>query len=331
MLLVVAVPFVLGMIAPRAFGVRAACAEPIALVSDDAAMHTALVDAGDVVTVDVEKPPAVGELAAASRAIADRLNASVTVWLIPSGTSSTSLVTYDRGSDRVIVRDLPYALPLDAARATEAARIMRTMLRSMRTPDVGEGNGTQAASGGKASIGVAGGAGASGLVAPREPQFAFDLGGGVWVAAPGAIANPVVTATAAWRPHALGAAVQATFGPAAELEMSSFRGDVRDVVIAGLVRNALTLSSADLRIVPAAGAALHILHVAGDTLDSRRFDPALRVGMAVLRALPRDLEVGLDVSADCLLVRQKYQAGTEEILAVPRVQIVAAVVIGIRL
>jgi hypothetical protein len=41
--------------------------------------------------------------------------------------------------------------------------------------------------------------------------------------------------------------------------------------------------------------------------------------------------VGLDVSADCLLVRQRYEAGNQEILAVPRVQIVAAAVIGIRL
>jgi hypothetical protein len=55
------------------------------------------------------------------------------------------------------------------------------------------------------------------------------------------------------------------------------------------------------------------------------------VGLSALRDLPHDLEVGLDVSADCLLVRQSYVAGNEEILAVPRVQIVAAAVIGLRL
>ncbi|HUS31343.1 MAG TPA: hypothetical protein VMZ53_22685, partial [Kofleriaceae bacterium] len=70
---------------------------------------------------------------------------------------------------------------------------------------------------------------------------------------------------------------------------------------------------------------------AGNTVDSRRFDPAVRVGLAALRDLPRGLEVGLDVSADCLLLRQKYEAGNEQILAVPRVQLVTSVVIGIRL
>jgi hypothetical protein len=102
-------------------------------------------------------------------------------------------------------------------------------------------------------------------------------------------------------------------------------------VIAALARNALTLPGGQLRMVPAAGVALHMLHVAGNTVDSRRFDPAVRVGLAALRDLPHDLEVGLDVSADCLLVRQRYEAGNQEILAVPRVQIVAAAVIGIRL
>src|SRR5688500_8902646 len=103
---------------------RSASAETIALVSDDAALRAALVDAGDNVTVTAEPAPGVSELASSSRAIADRTGASVTVWLIP-GNSTASLVTYDRVLDRVIVRELPYAPPLDAARATEAARIVR--------------------------------------------------------------------------------------------------------------------------------------------------------------------------------------------------------------
>lgn len=299
--------------------VRAAHAEPIALVSDDAALHAALVDAGDAVTVANEQAPGVGDLAASSRAIADRLGATVTVWLVESG-ATTSLVTYDRVTDRVIVRELPYAPPLDAARATEAARIVRTMLRSMRTPDV-EARPAPPQSPFVQQIPV-----------QPEPRFAVGAGGGVWIAAPGAIANLALTVSAVWRPHGLGAALQATLAPAPAIAMSSFTGDVRDVVLAAVARNALGLpGTAHTRMVPAAGAALHIVHVAGNTVDSRRFDPAVRVGLAAVHDLAHGLEVGLDVSADCLLVRQKYEAGNQEILAVPRVQIVAALVIGIRL
>jgi hypothetical protein len=294
-------------------------ADTIALVSDDAALKAALVDAGDSVAVTSEAAPAVGDLAALSRAVAERLSASVTVWLIASP-STTSLVTYDRVSDRVIVRDLPYAPPLDAARATEAARIVRTMLRSMRTPDT------------PVPLALPATAVKDTLEPSRpEPRFSVAAGGGVWVAAPGAVANAALTITTVWRPQGLGVAVQATLAPAAELAMSAFTGDVSDVVIAALARNALTLPGGQLRMVPSAGVALHMLHVAGNTVDSRRFDPAVRVGLAALRDLPHQLEVGLDVSADCLLVRQRYEAGNQEILAVPRVQIVAAAVIGIRL
>ena len=307
-----------------------AAADTIALVSNDAALHAALVDAGDTVTVTIETAPGIGELAAASRAIADRSSAAVTVWLIP-GTTTASLVTYDRGTDRVIVRELPYSPPLDAARATEAARIVRTMLRSMRAPDVEDPAKAVAV---QVPTGTTPPAATVTTTAPvvREPQFSVGAGAGVWLAAPGSIANVAVTLTTAWRPHGLGAAVQATLAPAPEIAMSSFTGDVQDVVIAAVARNALELPGAGgVRLVPAAGVSLHLLHVAGNTVDSRRFDPAVRVGLAALRELPHELEVGLDVSADCLLQRQKYEAGNEEILAVPRVQIVASLVIGIRL
>jgi hypothetical protein len=330
-----------------------ASADTIALVSNDAALRTALIDAGESVTVTAESAPGVSELASSSRAIADRLGASVTVWLIPAK-STASLVTYDRALDRVIVRELPYAPPLDAARATEAARIVRTMLRSIRAPDddgtrasgsttTGPGlatatGATNAANGiGVGGVGATGagaglGVGVGGGVREPEPRFSIGAGGGVWIAAPGAIANVAVTLTTAWRPHGLGVALQATLAPAPQIAMSAFTGDVQDVVVAAVARNAMQLPGAgNVRLVPAAGMSLHMLHLKGNTAESRRFDPAIRVGLAALRGLPHQLEAGLDVSADCLLLRQKYEAGNQEILAVPRVQILAAVVIGIRL
>jgi hypothetical protein len=105
-------------------------------------------------------------------------------------------------------------------------------------------------------------------------------------------------------------------------------------VIAAELRNSLDLAP-DLRITPAAGLALHVVDLdgafAGTPLRSRRYDPAVRLGVTAAYALPHDLEIGLAVSADLLLRRQRYEAGTEEILVVPRLQIHSGIIVGIRL
>lgn len=288
-------------------------ADTIALVSRDPAFHTALQDAGDQVIVMDEAAPPVSELAASSRTIANQVQADATVWLI-AGRETSTLVTYDRIRDRMIVRDLPYTVPLDAARAVETARMVRTMLGSIRFVEPVTA---------PPPIAVL-------PPPPPEARFSLSLGGGVWVAAPAATATPSAAITAAWRPHALGIAVTAALAPSADVMKPSFTGDVRDTAVAIEVRNALVLQPR-LYLVPAAGIGLHVLHIAGNTLDSRRYDPALRVGLSALYELPRNVETGLSVSADCLLRRQVYEAGNTEILAIPRVQIVTSLIVGIRL
>jgi hypothetical protein len=51
-----------------------------------------------------------------------------------------------------------------------------------------------------------------------------------------------------------------------------------------------------------------------------RYDPAARIGVAATYRIGRDLDVGLAVSVDCLLDRQSYQAGSNQVLVIPRLQ-----------
>jgi hypothetical protein len=296
---------------------RVASADDVALVSSDRALAASLTDAGNHVIVTTDPAPPMDDLAPRSKEIAAREGAHATVWLTATGATSM-LVTYDAGSDRLTVRALPYAPPLDAAQAAETARMVRTMIDSLRVVEV-----TPPPLHVEAPV-------TPPIVIEHEPQLAVAIGAGVWLAAPAATAQPSATVFAAWRPHGLGVAVSGTLAPSATVAMSSFTGDVSDVIVAVQARNALAVAPR-LYVVPAAGAALHMVHVAGDTLDSRRFDPAGRIGLTAVYDLAHGLDASLDVSADCLLRRQRYEAGSTEILTVPRVQIVTALMVGIRL
>ena len=92
-----------------------------------------------------------------------------------------------------------------------------------------------------------------------------------------------------------------------------------------------------VRVTPGLGFALHALGLGGqfsassDRVHSRRYDPALGISTLVGITLPHRLELGASVTADCLLRRQRYAAGTEQILDVPRIQAMIAILIGIRL
>jgi hypothetical protein len=295
--------------------------EPIVVVASDAGFASALDDAlgpagMDVVTIGTRASPSLTELSTRSRELADAHQASATVWLLPAPAGAT-LVTYDRTVDRLLVRELPYRSPLSAPHAAEVARMVRTMLRALRmtSEDVTP----------------------SPRVAPRVPPapwLAANVALGAWFAPPGDNTALATTGTVAWRPHGLGAAVTGVIAPAADVTSVTFNGQVRDLVLAAEARYALEVAPA-LRIIPAAGLGLHFVRLhgsfQGSDLGSRRWNPAVRVGVSGSYALPRGIDAGLAVSADCLLRRQRYEAGTEEILVIPRLQILTGIYLGMRL
>src|SRR5438309_4014343 len=128
----------LAVVVVLACAVAPAAAQPtaaVALASADPSFHAALAAAlapnGTAVIDSDAAPPSLGDLTAGSRELADREHAAGTVWLI-AGPNGSTLVAYDRTADRVLVRELPYSLPLAATQAAEAARMTRTMLRALR-------------------------------------------------------------------------------------------------------------------------------------------------------------------------------------------------------
>lgn len=297
------------------------------LVSSDAAFSTALDDAlvpagMAVVTVGEAAAPSIGELSAESRRLADREHATATVWLLPAPTGAT-LVTYDRNVDRLLVRELPYAPPLSPTQAAEAARMVRTMLRALRvTPDSDQL---------PAPMKIAPPA----PPPPSPPWLAIDLGGGAWFAAPAETSALAGYAAVVWRPQGFGAAVTGDVAPEAGFMTPAFVGRVRDIVVAAEARKAFEVHSR-IHIAPTAGVALHLIELHGDLVegapvDSHSYDPALRLGATAHYSLPRGIEIGLAVSGDCLLRRQRYEVGNEEILTIPRIQVLTRLIVGIRL
>lgn len=297
----------------------------VVLVGNDPELRDAL---GDLLFADNTRvkaigdraTPALAELGPESRRLADGHTAVATVWLSPTASGAT-LVTYDRQVDRFVVREVPYPLPLTATQAAETARMVRTMLRALRNSD-DDGAITPAGPHPVRPL-------------PRDTQLAASLGVGAWLGAPEATAAPLAMLAIAWRPHGLGAAITATLSPATDLMTESFRGDVNFGAIAVEVRRALRLAPA-VRLTPGLGLALHVVSLGGelgasDKVASRRFDPALQVTTVVGITLPHRVELGFNVSADCLLRRQVYAAGTERILDVPRIQAMMAILIGVRL
>ncbi|HUJ63707.1 MAG TPA: hypothetical protein VLX92_34645, partial [Kofleriaceae bacterium] len=112
---------ILGAIVVLAAVSRAA-AEPreiVVVIADDAAFQSAL-DAelapAGITTRRIEAtPPTLTDIARVSRALADREHATATIWLV-SAAGTTTLVAYDRDVDRMLVRALALAEPLDALR-----------------------------------------------------------------------------------------------------------------------------------------------------------------------------------------------------------------------
>lgn len=301
----------------------------IVVIAGDATFEEALRDllvVQQVRAIGALPSPSLAELAAESRRIADANSAIGTVWL-SSASGGATIVTYDRTADRFLVRELAYALPLTPTQAAEAARMVRTMLRALRSND-------EEALAGSVDPSDVRSVDAQRSPPIRPPRFSAGLGVGAWFAAPEAYATPQMTVSLAWRPHDLGASLTATFAPRAEVMTASFSGEVRDVVVAAELRRAL-LVAPGVRVTPGAGLSVHMLVLegalsGGPDIVSRRYDAAAHIGITTTVELPYALEPGLGVSADVLLQRQRYEAGSERILIVPRVQLMMAGFVAVR-
>ncbi len=310
---------------------RATPDEPIVLAGGDEAFRAALAEAlvpAGMTVVPVADPPAptVGDVAAQSRQLAEHDRATATIWLIEENGVAT-LVTYDRDVDRVLVRALPYTLPLTVTQAAEAARMARTMLRALRvTPDLDLAPPRVAE-----AIAVRQRAAVAELpvlphATPVPAAFALEVGGGVRFGGPAAAAGAIGSAAFVWRPEQWGAAVTGMLASSGDVATSTFTGTIRDDSIALTARLPLPLGE---RLAAAAelGAAIHLVSLGGDLASggaatSFRIDPALRVRASCNYELG-SFGVGIGVTVDWLARRQAYEVDTTEVLRIRMFQISA--------
>ncbi len=291
--------------------------ETIVLAGSDpvfqAALDEAVAPAGlGVIRAQDVTAPSLGALSTASRELADRLHATATVWLIASPNGIT-LVTYDRERDRLLIRELPFALPLSPPHAAEAARIARTMLRALRTsvdvdqppPRVEDAPAIRAA-----------------VAAPEQRRVAVSALVGGRFGAPDS--DLVAQLAVSWRPDQIGFAISGELSPSADVSTSAFAGTVLDLAIAAVARAPVEVAPG-FRVTPIAGLALHTLRLRGSlstdqAIHDTRIDVGARVGVVASYRVGRDLDVGFGASVDLLLDRQHYQAGEIHVLVVPRLQ-----------
>ncbi|MBS1123753.1 MAG: hypothetical protein H6Q90_5981 [Deltaproteobacteria bacterium] len=332
---------VLLLLASRA---HAGPSEAIVLTSSEptfqVALRETLAPAGiSVILATDVTAPSISEIAGASRELADRLHASSTVWLVFSDAGAT-LVAYDRGVDRVLVRPLPSAtVPLSTSQAEEASRMVRTMLRALRiTPDSNLPPPHPA----EAAIVRTQAARAERPVQvarleappPAPAVLGVELGAGMRIRGPGDPAAATATLAVILRPQALGVAVTAHLAPNSDVAAAGVMGRISDDSVAITARYGLVVAPG-VTVAGSAGVAVHRVRLRGVVMggapvDEDHVDPAARVGASAVYALGPFLGLGLVVSADCLLRRQKYDAGPEEVLSVPLVQLTAAVVFRAR-
>ena len=314
--------------------VAAAPAESIVVAGDDAAFRGALSDAMAsaniaIVTRAQASAPALTELARESRALADDAGATATVWLVVAPEQAT-LVTYDRGVDRMLVRALPFATPLSPEHAAEAARMARTMLRALRiTPDTdlpvplaSEAPATHVA--------------LASHVRTADPTLAASVGFGMRLGAPGSDVALDANATIVWRPDALGVALGGSYTPAEDVASTTFSGLVRDEAIIALARLPMSPRDGRVKLVALAGGAAHVITIRGTPTAGEMATSATRVDGAAMGeviagyALDPTVDVGIAVSGACLLDRQRFLSGTTEVLVIPRIQLVAGLAITMR-
>ncbi|HEX4454746.1 MAG TPA: hypothetical protein VH143_27990 [Kofleriaceae bacterium] len=306
--------------------------ETVVVTTDDPMLRSELRDAllpADIAIVLADAPtPALVDVTSASRALVDREHATAAIWLI-GGSGVSTLVTYDRGVDRVLVRTLAFTTPLDAAQSAEAARMARTMLRALRvTPDTNlppphpeEARVIRAA------------AVASTPLPAAEPHVAIAVGLGVRVNAPAATIAPGASAMVIWRPDALGVAIAGAYAPSASLTTSTFMGTVSDDSLSVLAR--LPFAVRRFRLSVMAGPALHITSLHGQVVDGdmpaiTHYDPSARAVALGAYAIDPSVDVGLGVAADYVLDRQRYSFDTSEVLVIPRFELAAELMLTVR-
>ena len=289
------------------------------------ALADALFPAGMIVMqVDDAAPAAIGELTATSRTVAEREGAGAVVWLLVE-TSGTTLVAYDHSVDRVLVRPLPYAPPMSATQAAETARAARTMLRALKIPDDGEPERPAVV-----EVPIT----ATQPAAPRPwSNIAAFVGFGGRYGRLGEDGVAEAQLAAVWRPDALGVVAMASLSPQASLSSPSFMGNVSDNSFAVAARIPFTIAPR-IAVAGLAGPAFHAVRVEGtlgaETVSALRFDAAFRVGVMGGYAVTDRLDVGLSISMDTLLKRQRYEVMGGQVLVMPRLQVSVGLLISVR-
>jgi len=312
-------------------------AETIAAASTDAgftvALEAALASAGMSVVV-VHDPPQleVSDLTGGARRLADQEGATATVALV-FGDDGATLLAYDHGVDRVLVRSLPYHAPLTEAQAAELARTARAMLHALRvTPDIDAPppHATEAAAIRERAARPE--PLPSAVPVATESVLALELVGGARLGTPNATAAEHGAIALVWRPDAPGLALAGSFVPSRSVETMAFSGSVSDLAIAITGRVPLRVA-ARWTIVGEGGLAVHRIRIAGtgngaSAVESLRYDPALRAGGTALFKLRRDIDVGVGLSVDGLLRRQDYSLDGAPLLTLPVVQLTVGVALS---
>lgn len=315
-------------------GTARAESQRVAVAASDRVLVTAIVDAlapqgMSVVEVADAPPSSVAELGATSRTVAERERASAVVWLIADAQGAT-LVAYDRDVDRVLVRPLPYGPPFTAVRAAETARAARTMLRALKIPDEPEPQPTPPVPTPPEIVTVV-----PLPSAPRPwPNVIALVGFGGRYGRLGEDGVAELHLAAGVRPDALGIVAMMSLSPEASLSNPAFMGGVSDNSFAIVARIPFRLAPR-IEVAGTAGPALHAVRVEGtlgaEEVSSLRFDPAFRVGASGSYALSDRLDLGLSVSMDTLLRRQRYEVPGGQVLVMPRLQVSVGLMIGVRL
>jgi hypothetical protein len=172
-------------------------------------------------------------------------------------------------------------------------------------------------------------------VVATPAALALDTRAGVRIGGPAEDAAVQVAATMIWRPGAIGAALTLTVAPASDVRTSMFTGRASDDSLALLARLPWRMARR-IVVTGSAGVALHLVTLDGDVASSgsvseTRLDPALRVDVMAGFEISPVLDVGLALSSDGLLRRQRYLSGTSEVLLLPRLQAAAGLVLTVRI